>query len=352
MLEKILKLQSSWEFFKNTDLPVVIYGTGNGADKVIDEFESLGIEISGIMASDGFVRKRSFRGFEVKSISDIEEEFGNFAVALCFGSQLEGVIENIICLSKRHKLLVPCVPVYGQKIFNREYIEKNSKSLEEIYELLYDEKSKEVFEKFLSFELTGELDYLISSETEKDEAFNNILKLNGNESYLDLGAYRGDTVEEFLNYSSGQYKSIVALEPDKKSFKKLEEYLKEKKNTLAINKGIWDNSGTVYFKNVGGRNNCVNSDGTETEVTTVDDIAKDFEVTYLKADTEGCELKLICGATKTLALKKPKLNIAAYHKTDDLIDLIFKIKEINSSYKIFLRHHRYIPCWDLNLYCI
>lgn len=51
---------------KDADLPIVCYGTGNGADKIFDEFERLGIKISAVMASDGFVRDRSFRGFKVK----------------------------------------------------------------------------------------------------------------------------------------------------------------------------------------------------------------------------------------------------------------------------------------------
>lgn len=352
MVEQILKLQSSWEFFKSTDLPIVLYGTGNGADKVIDEFEKLEIKIAGIIASDGFVRKRTFRGFEVKSIADAEKELGDFALALCFGSQLEDVIENIINISKKHKLLVPSVPVYEKDIFNREFFEKNRLDIEKVYDILYDDKSKEVFLDFLKFELTGELEYLFKSETDKDEAFYNILKLGSGETYLDLGAYRGDTVEEFLKYSDGRYEQIIALEPDRKSFKKLIDFLNDKENTLAVNKGIWDSNGTVCFKNGGGRNNSVNSDGFETEVTTVDSIAKSFNITYLKADTEGCEYKLLCGAENTLKAAKPKLNIAAYHKSRDIIDLVFKINEINPEYKIHLRHHRYIPCWDLNLYCI
>ncbi len=352
MIEDILKLESSWDFFKNTRLPIVLYGTGNGADRVIDEFERLNIKISGIAASDGFVRNRTFRGFEVKSVSRAEEIFGEFAVALCFGSRLDSVIEGVVNLSKRHRLLVPCVPVYGDEIFNGDYIKKNAAELEKAYGILCDEKSRSVFENFLKFQLTGELKFLFESETDKREAFESILKLGHNEAYLDVGAYRGDTVEEFLKYVDGKYKSVLALEPDVKSFKKLSQYLKNYEKALAINKGIWDNIGTARFKNEGGRGNSVNSGGTALEVTTVDEISESFEITYLKADVEGSEYRMLCGAEKTLSKIKPKLNIAAYHKTEDITRLVFKIKEINPEYKIFLRHHRYIPCWDLNLYCI
>lgn len=46
------------------------------------------------------------------------------------------------------------------------------------------------------------------------------LRLCDDESYLDLGAYNGDTVLEFIQ-KTGKYKSITAVEPDNKSFKKL-----------------------------------------------------------------------------------------------------------------------------------
>ena len=46
MFEDLLTTESSWEFLKNTPLPIVVYGTGNGADMVFDEFERLDIKCS------------------------------------------------------------------------------------------------------------------------------------------------------------------------------------------------------------------------------------------------------------------------------------------------------------------
>ena len=37
MLDKMLKSPSVWEKLKDADLPIVCYGTGNGADKIFDE---------------------------------------------------------------------------------------------------------------------------------------------------------------------------------------------------------------------------------------------------------------------------------------------------------------------------
>ena len=95
MFEILLNEKSSWDFLKETPLPIAVYGTGNGADKVFDEFLKLGITVSAVCASDGFVRKRTFRGFEVKSISQLENEFEDFVIVLAFASPLPEVISNI-----------------------------------------------------------------------------------------------------------------------------------------------------------------------------------------------------------------------------------------------------------------
>ena len=52
----------SWDKIKKSSKPVLIYGMGNGADKVIDELHRLEIPILGVTASDAFVRGQQFRG--------------------------------------------------------------------------------------------------------------------------------------------------------------------------------------------------------------------------------------------------------------------------------------------------
>ena len=65
-----------WDEIGRSDIPVCVYGMGNGADKL---FLRLGEEcarekIKEIFASDGFVRGHSFRGYKVKSLSEIKGE--------------------------------------------------------------------------------------------------------------------------------------------------------------------------------------------------------------------------------------------------------------------------------------
>ena len=55
--------------------PVVMYGMGNGADKILAVCEGYGIEISDFFASDGFVRGHAFHGKEVLSYSAMREKY-------------------------------------------------------------------------------------------------------------------------------------------------------------------------------------------------------------------------------------------------------------------------------------
>lgn len=349
MTKNILNNKSSWEKIKESGLPVVIYGMGNGADKVLDEFIRLGIPVAGVTASDDFVRGQSFRGFTVKKLSGFS---GEFVIAVAFATCIPQVMEHIFSLSRKYRVIVPCVPVFGDEIFNREFIEKNSDSINAAYSLFEDGESKRIFRGCVEFMFTGELDVLQSITSGKDEAFNNILKFSENEAFLDLGAYRGDTVEEFLHYTNGKYENIIALEPDRRSFKKLLAYAEDKERMITVQKAISDKETVARFNSAAGRQSSFSDKGEEIETVTVDTLCGGNRITYIKMDVEGAECEALCGGEKTLKSQKPKLNIALYHRSCDIFSLPLKIASINPDYKFFIRRHPYIPCWDMNLYCV
>lgn len=347
ILEKILSNPSVWEKLKNEKSPLVLYGTGNGADLVLDIFENLSIKVSAICASDGFVRKRIFRGFEVISISDALEKFENPTFCLSFASSIPEVMEKILNLNP----LVPVVPVFGKDYIDRDFLLKNKNKINTAYNLLSDQKSKEVFENILTFEFTGELSYLQKAESPRAEALTELLKLTDKEHYADLGAYRGDTIEELINLCGG-FKKAYAFEPDKKTFSKLSENTKDIKNLTLFPYALWSENTTLNFSGGGGRQSALSYEGYEVRAVSLDSILKNTKLTYIKADVEGAEKEALEGMQRILKEQKPKLSISAYHRSADIFELILKIHSINPDYKIHLRHHPYIPAWDTNIYCM
>lgn len=105
-------------------------------------------------------------------------------------------MQNIFEIAKKHKVIVPSVPAFGDILFDEEFAVKNKESITNARNLLADDLSVKVFDNILEFYKTGELSLLDGITTDKDEAFS-LLSLGENETYVDLGAYNGDTVDEF-----------------------------------------------------------------------------------------------------------------------------------------------------------
>ena len=48
--EYFQSLESSWDRLKTCEKPIFIYGMGDGAEKLLDEFDRLGIKCTGVFA--------------------------------------------------------------------------------------------------------------------------------------------------------------------------------------------------------------------------------------------------------------------------------------------------------------
>lgn len=340
-----------WQFLITTNKPIIIYGMGNGADKILAMFKKYGIKCSGVMASDDFVRGQCYKEFTVHKLNYFEKKYGELIIAPAFGTQINSVMQHIKTLEKRHTIIVPNVPVFGNEIFDDNFLSINKEKIELAYNLLSDERSREVFENAIKFYYSGKLKYLWNSTDSKNEIFESVLCLKNNEKYIDLGAYKGDTIDELINYGGG-YKKIIALEPDIKTYNKLCKHIKNMPNITAYQKTIWKDNRKLCFSNKKGRGSAISSNGMLVDAVCIDTLSENYNPTYIKIDVEGAEKQAIAGGINTIKNIKPKLNIAAYHTFRDLFELILMINAINPEYRFYLRHHPYIPLWDTNIYCV
>ncbi len=349
MLEYI-KERNVWDVLKDNGKPVVLYGMGLGAEKIMDTLLQYGVEIDDIFASDEFVRGHSFRGYKVLKYSEVCEKYDDFNVVLCFASHIDEVIERIKSINSEHTVFAPDVPVAGGGLFSREFIKEHEESFDKVYSLLADEESKRVYLDILNFKVSGKIEYLLNSFADKRSVYTDILKLTKSERIVDLGAYDGDTIREFLEITGGEYEYITALEPDEKNFKKLLKNTEELFDITCLNMGAWDKKDTLIFSKKAGRNSKLSAQGVSVEVIDVDSL--DLHPTFVKMDIEGAELKALKGLEKTIKEYAPKLYICAYHRNEDLFDLPLKVLEYNKDYKIYFRHSKYIPAWESNFYCV
>ena len=340
-----------WEYLKKSDKPILLYGMGNGADKIINVLESKGIAFQGVFASDGFVRDKYFHGKKIMSYSQAKEKYQDMIVLLCFGSQRPEVRENVLKIASEQELFAPEVPVIGGGLFCCEYYNSHKSDFDAVYNLLADDLSKKTYLNLIKYKLSGKIEYLLDCEVSDDEPYETFLHLESDETFLDLGAYNGDTVADFIGRAK-TYKKIIAAEPDYKNFKKLMSYAENHSNVKCYNVGISDLCKTDSFSMFGGRNSVAGKGNTEIKFLNVDEISKNEKITYIKMDVEGEEEKAISGAKKTILRDKPKMLVSAYHKTDDLISLPQAVLNIRNDYKMYIRHFKSLPAWDTNFYFV
>lgn len=345
-----------WHYLQQTDKTVVLYGMGNGADKILAVCHRYGIEISDFFASDGFVRGHSFHGKTVLRYADIKNKYptDRLIVLLSFASSLPDVLEQFYRIADECEFYAPDVPVFGETLFTQQFAQEHEPELRQTYELLADEPSRCLFENVLRYKLSGKISYLRQAESEKEEVYRSLLHAETIQTAMDLGAYNGDTIRELMTYAP-HLREVYAMEPDRRNFRKLNEFAATLTSPAvhAIQAAAWSQTGTLAFSDSGNRNAGAFSKGKTIEVSALspDSAVGEAPVDYIKYDVEGAEREAVLGSVGVIRRCHPRLSVSVYHRSEDLFSLPLLIHRIHPGYRLYLRRYPYVPAWDLNLIC-
>lgn len=352
--------QDLWNYLTTVQKPVVLYGTGNGADKILDRLLARGITVSGIFASSDFVRNRTFRGFPVETYEALHDRLGDMIVLICFGTSRPEVLENIDRIASECETYAPDVPVYGQVLFDQAFYGNNAGEFAKVREMLSDEVSRSTFDAVVEYKLSGDYTLLRDVERPLSEA-EELLKLPDPSTFLDLGAYNGDTV---LLYSSlfPQIRNIIAVEPDGRNFRKLQENTEAIRNRdeysiSYVRALVSDHDGTTLIDRNKGRGvheeaqkDVSASNAESLTAATIVTLLQGQKADLIKLDVEGNELVALEGGREVLLRDRPSLIVSCYHRSEDLITLPVLLKEMVPEYKVYMRHHPHLLCWDTEFY--
>ncbi len=354
--------------------PIVMYGMGNGADKILAVCDRLGVAIADFFASDGFVRGHSFHGKTVLSYSAMKEKYRATppVVLLSFASSRPEVLDWIERVNAECEMYIPDVPVCGTDLFDAAFVVSHQEEIDRARSLFVDGESRRVFDGIIEAKLTGRMDILRATESAPADAFRNILRADRFRTALDLGAYNGDTIRELRTYAP-DLSTVVAMEPDRRNFRKLDAYattLRESGDTLRVlpvEAGAWSEDTTLTFHGSGNRNAGL-SDGTvpaenpyfgKSESVAVrapdrviNDLLADTRVDSIKYDVEGAEREALLGSREIIARDAPALLVSIYHRSGDLFELPILVHELNPAYRLYLRRMAGVPAWDINLYAV
>lgn len=358
-LERI-PVKDLWSYLASTHKTVVMYGMGNGADKILAVCQRYGITVADFFASDGFVRGHSFHGKTVLSYSSVKEKYGtdNIIVLLSFGSSLPDVLELFKKVDSECEMYAPDVPVCGESIFTLEFFEQNKSDILKVREMLADEESRRIYDNVILYKLTGKISYLFNAESDKTEAYR-LLGADSFEITADLGAYNGDTVRELMSVAP-KLEKIYALEPDRRNFKKLDAYCSSYEGAVTlipVNGAAWSEDTDLIFGDEGNRNSGIFAPAKTSKTVKVaakapDGVFGEDRIDYIKYDVEGAEREALLGSALSISRNRPALLVSAYHRSEDIFALPLMVKSLCPDYKLYYRRYPYVPAWDLNLICI
>ncbi len=232
----------------------------------------------------------------------------------------------------------------------------NVRSLQSMYDalelLLCNQRSKKVLNDLYSFRSTGSIrsmsDYTDKQSSQYFENFCLPPNYPSNSTFLDVGAFDGETSLQFAKYFKS-YESIHCFEPSPSNFNKLKKNINSLRSTFCYNVFVSNaneqrfvmgegSTALVVEKNIG--NNTTLPFSPQINSLIIDDLNFDAKSHYfLKIDTEGFESNVLAGATNFIYDCRPIIACAVYHKPQDLFDIKDQILSIRRDYSIYLEHY-------------
>lgn len=327
--------------FLNSDIgsrKIILYGAGHCCLEALAAFDSCNIKVEYVCDDDFNKCGAKVEGHLIRRIEDVD--ISDDAIII-ITSGFNAKMKDKLKMLGLYKYYVDLdFGRYEPNCENKDYFEKHQIQVEQAYELFTDDISKNLFVNLINYRISRNTG-LLSGFEEDDQYFpKELLHLDDNEVFLDLGAYDGDSIRSFLRFTKGRYEKIIALEPNPQNFAKLSTNTNKIANIDIYNVGAYKESTELDFWMNGSKNSFFTDKGNaKVKVVAIDELLSQSKVTFIKMDIEGAEYDAILGCQKIISSNKPVMAISAYHKTSDLFELPILIKKINPDYKLFLRHY-------------
>ena len=236
-----------------------------------------------------------------------------------------------------------------------DFLKNNEEKFQETYALLSDDLSRKTMQAYINLKLSGDVRFNFKV-FEPDQYFNEVTDICRGGTFVDCGAFTGDTAEAFARWSGGSCKGIVALEPDACNYQLLKKRVASFPFSVETHPvGAWSKTDTLYFRIKEGSSSHFDAESEdEVRVDALDNLLHQ-DVDLIKMDIEGAEMHALSGAQETIRRCHPVLAIAVYHKAEDLVTIPQYIKTFETKdvkYRFCLRKHQIFSEMELDLYAL
>lgn len=331
------------EELKQSDKQIYVYGCAAHAEMICKYLTTSGLAVEGYLVDHCFYKEEFYiDGLKVYDIDDYIGQLDDFNIVIgfCEINKTKFLMQNQQLLKGSYFLIWEHEIGY---VWDEQYLTENNEMLSAIYDELADDKSRQVLRE-LAYSKVNHTNGKLLVIADTNQYFNELTfeKDAAEEIFVDCGAFNGDTIQKYHQFTGGAYKRIYAFEPNQDNRTQLARNTINCHDVVVVPKGAWCEETVLRF-DANGSNSCISEQGdNEIEVTSIDKIVGDDKVTFIKMDIEGSELEALKGAYVTIRNNMPKLAICCYHKANDIIDLYTYIKTFDRedcTYSFFLRHH-------------
>lgn len=326
---------------------VYIFGAGSLAGTVIERLVQAEIHITGILVDHRYYKENSsIKGFTIYDWDSFVKPNGAITVIMGMSDMKRGL--EIEKKSFVKKVVYPgCLSFECNMLLTKDFLKERIDDYERIFNMCADDKSKKVMIAWLNSCILTYNPIIFTACEDKAGYFNSaIFDFSTIESYVNIGAYTGDTIDEFM-MKNEVFETIYGVEGDKD----LAAYLREKyigeKRIKIVEKIFWKNNESVSFSHVsnansvGGTVNCSHgsrNNGISMTAVTMDDF---FTVDRGKIDLISVafrgEENVLQGAKKLIQRDHPIIIAKVGFERDCIIKVIDTIYSVSSEYKYYLR---------------
>jgi FkbM family methyltransferase len=347
---------------------LVLSGAGNLGRKVASALRAEGIEPLAFVDNNEKLWGTEIDGVAVLSQPEGAKRFGQsatFCVTIWRGEGTDTMSERFRPLLSHGCANVidfgPMFWKYSERLLPHYSLDLPHKVLlaaEKVragFDLWHDDSSRAEYLAQVRWRLRLDFDNLPLPVTEKIYFPASLIKLSPDEVFVDCGAYDGDTIRDFLGYSGGRFRRIVAFEADQRNYAKLQRFVGTLPDAVRgrieiSDKALSERAGVLHFSATGTAAAAVAPQGIEVACVALDTELNE-PPTYLKMDIEGSEPAALRGASQLIAQHAPIISACVYHSQDHLWSVPLQIAALGAPYQMYLRPHLR-ESWDLVCYAI
>lgn len=371
MKSRLINPNSYFEEIRNVN-NIIMFGAGSKARQVIKLLADKNIFPCEICDNNKMLHGQKFmvggqKTYVISPYDEIREKYKSYSILISTTiTNAMSIKDDLVKSGEQNPIYHACNFFKVDETFLSYEEVINDERYKRIYELLEDEDSKRIYVKNINSKLTGNGLALYDEMTGKSFFDEDLLCNMETDIFVDAGAFTGDTILQFLEFSKGKYQKIYAIEPDKGNYVALQKFIKYGviENVETFNVGGWSEDGERNFFSTSNNENvnygspnlfqdistsitkgeleaCQKENSVATnykvKLDSVDNIVKDHRASVIKINALAADMPILIGCKETILESKPVFVMEYGARPEYMIEEVIWLDDLKVGYKFYMR---------------